>query len=181
MSSPGRALEPDEEDNSGEKAAGDGQDVMQDKGVVQQVIDVHLQGPGGSETVAVGKKQEAKMTTANALQGARSAERGSMSNDDVTSECLAVVMRCIELDLRGRMAVIVALEHQAGSSKGCTDEIYVQGSDKLPIERRIVDGQEKCFVQLSQLLPVAIQNASTPTKSEQSAFSNCKLKTDVHG
>lgn len=61
--------------------------------------------------------------------------------------------------------VIVALQHQSGILKGSTDEIYVQASSKLPVERRVINGEERRSVQLSQLLPAALENASTPTKS----------------
>lgn len=61
-------------------------------------------------------------------------------------------------------AVVVALQHRSLSKQDVTDEIYIQGGGTLPVEMRNVDGQSQYFVKLSQLLPVAIDNASTPIK-----------------
>ena len=53
------------------------------------------------------------------------------------------------------MAVVVALEHEKGSEQRVTNEIFLPSSAKLPIERRLVNGQQQHFVQLSKLLPIA--------------------------
>lgn len=60
--------------------------------------------------------------------------------------------------------------------KGVTDEIHVQASNKLRTERRLVDGEEKRTIQLSQLLPAALENASTPTKSAFSLRSSIEMR-----
>ncbi|KAL7277985.1 hypothetical protein ACG7TL_007938 [Trametes sanguinea] len=62
-------------------------------------------------------------------------------------------------------SIVVAFQHQ-DDPKRPVDEVYLQESVQVPVVRGQPGDEDGCFVRLSQLLPVAIENASTPMKRQ---------------
>ncbi|KAI0640382.1 hypothetical protein C8Q79DRAFT_930668 [Trametes meyenii] len=63
-------------------------------------------------------------------------------------------------------ATVVVTFHPQNDPTQPSEEVYVQEGAKLAVDRRVVDGSEVCFVQLSQVLPLAIEQASMPMKKK---------------
>ncbi|KAI1782083.1 hypothetical protein LXA43DRAFT_1187918 [Ganoderma leucocontextum] len=69
--------------------------------------------------------------------------------------------------LRGRESVVVLLERPGGlHSKPEIEEVHIPPDAGLKVEHRVEGGQKAAFTKLSQLLPIALAYASTPTKKK---------------
>ena len=67
---------------------------------------------------------------------------------------------------RASKLVVVLLEHRSDvHTKPEIEEVHIPPDAGLTVEHRRLDGGEKAsFTKLSQLLPIALSLASTPTK-----------------
>ncbi|KAI0739537.1 hypothetical protein C8Q80DRAFT_1274606 [Daedaleopsis nitida] len=78
----------------------------------------------------------------------------------------------------GGKATVIVLFLNPDDPKAPAEDVYIEESRQLKLERTLHEGSEHVFVRLSKLVPIAIQQAGTPMKGCQACVLRASIRSD---